>query len=321
MEGKAATGTNYGRLSFDGDNNNQVNLTVAQYDFPIGDKILVRIAPQNELYRMIESDVEAVSPLEDDGNGSISKFGRFNPLFRLGGENIRGASLTYAFSPAVSLTGVYAGTGDSNNSKAGLFNGGYIGLAQLTLKPAKDLTVGLTYANSYSPDLSGDGSSAFDRETGSKLATNPFPNIGGSAAIVNSYGVEAAYKFSPGFTLSGWAGYSAANQLAPSGYQAGITNWALSAAFSDLGGDGNLLGFVIGQPPKVTSSTYGPGNTTPEVVGGPEQDTSYHFEAFYRYQVAENLSITPGIILITSPENNSSNSPLWVGAIRTTFTF
>jgi Carbohydrate-selective porin, OprB family len=320
-EGKSATGTNYGRLSFDGNNNNQVNLTVAQYDFPIGDKILVRVAPQNELYRMIESDVEAVSPLEDDGNGSISKFGRFNPLFRLGGENIRGASLTYAFSPAVSLTGVYAGTGDANSGKTGLFNGGYIALAQLTLKPAKDLTIGLTYANSFSPNLSGDDSSAFDRETGSKLATNPFPNVGGSAAVVNSYGVEAAYKFSPGFTLSGWAGHSAATQLASSGNQAGITNWALSASFPDLGGDGNLLGFVFGQPPKVTSNTYGPGGAVPEVVGGPEKDTSYHLEAFYRYQIAENLSVTPGIILITNPENNSSNSPLWVGAVRTTFTF
>ncbi len=320
-EGKAATGTNYGRLAFDGNSNNVVNLTVAQYDFPVGDKILVRVAPQNELYRMLETEVESVSPLEDDGNGSISKFGRFNPLFRLGGENIRGASVSYAFSPTVSLTGLYAGTGDSNNPKSGLFNGGYIGLAQLTLKPAKDLTVGLTYANSYSPNLASDGGSAFDRETGSKLATNPFPDTGGSKAIVNSYGVEVAYKFSPGFTLAGWGGVSYASSLALSGHQATITNWGLTFAFPDLGGDGNLLGFVVGQPPKVTSNTYGPGSRFDEVVGGSEQDTSYHFEAFYRYQVMDNLAITPGVILITNPENNSSNSPIWVGVVRTTFTF
>jgi len=320
---KSATGTNYGRLAFDGNSGNRVNATVIQYDFRIGDKILVRVAPQNELYRMIEGDVEAVSPLEDDDLGAISKFGRFNPLFRLGGENIRGASVSYTFNPAITLTGVFAGTGNANASNFGLFNDGYIAFAQLTLRPTKNLTAGLTYANSYSSDLSSDGSSAFDRETGSKLATNPFPNTEGSRAIVNSYGLEGAYRFSSKFTLSGWVGYGTARYLASSGRSAEILNWAVSFAFSDLGKDGNLLGFVFGQPPKVISSTYGSKNTRgfPEVVGGPERDTSYHFEAFYRYLMTDNIAITPGVILITNPENNRNNDPLLVGVLRTTFTF
>ncbi len=40
-------------------------------------------------------------------------------------------------------------------------------------------------ANSYSSDLTGDENSAFDRETGSKLATNPFPILNGAKTIVN----------------------------------------------------------------------------------------------------------------------------------------
>lgn len=322
-EFKDATGTNYGRLAFDGDSGNAVNATVLEYRFPLGKNIVVRVAPQDELYRLIETDVEAVSPLEDDDNGSISKFGRFNPLFRLGGENIRGASLTYTFNPAARLTVVYAGTGGANDPNFGLFNDGYIALGQLTLKPIEPLTLGLTYVRSYSSNLAGDENSAFDREAGSKLATNPFPDINGSAARVNSYGAELAYRFSSRFTLSGWAGYSLAEHLAASGDKAKIWNWAVSLSFPDLGKDGNLLGIVVGQPPKVTSNDYGPNNKRgfPQVVGGSEPDTSYHFEVFYRYQVTDNIAITPGLIVITNPENNKNNDTNYVGVVRTTFSF
>ncbi|MFM7441523.1 MAG: carbohydrate porin, partial [Snowella sp.] len=48
---------------------------------------------------------------------------------------------------------------------------------------------------------------------------------------------------------------------------------------------------------------------------------SFHVEAFYQYAVRENISLTPGIIVITSPGNNSGNSSLIMGVIRTTFTF
>ena len=50
-------------------------------------------------------------------------------------------------------------------------------------------------------------------------------------------------------------------------------------------------------------------------------NTSFHVEAFYQYAVNDNISLTPGIIVITSPGNDSSNSPLVMGVIRTTFTF
>ncbi|XTZ20888.1 MAG: carbohydrate porin, partial [cyanobacterium endosymbiont of Rhopalodia fuxianensis] len=35
----------------------------------------------------------------------------------------------------------------------------------------------------------------------------------------------------------------------------------------------------------------------------------------------DNISITPGLILITSPDYDNSNNSLLIGTIRTTFTF
>jgi carbohydrate-selective porin OprB len=46
-----------------------------------------------------------------------------------------------------------------------------------------------------------------------------------------------------------------------------------------------------------------------------------HLEAFYQYAINNNIFITPGILLITSPNNDDRNSPLVIGTIRTTFTF
>jgi hypothetical protein len=140
---------------------------------------------------------------------------------------------------------------------------------------------------------------------------------------MNSYGLEMAYRVNSQFTPAGWAGYSYATNLTKTGDKTGtaeqpgkaeLFNWGIEAAFRDLGKRGSLLGLVVGQPPKVISDTY-PNS------GGAEKNTSYHYEVFYRYPVNENISVTPGLILITSPENNSANESALVGVIRTTFLF
>jgi carbohydrate-selective porin OprB len=65
--------------------------------------------------------------------------------------------------------------------------------------------------------------------------------------------------------------------------------------------------------PKVTSSS---------VAGLDEdRDTSYHVEAFYQYKLSDNITITPGIIWLTSPDHNDDNEDVVIGALRTTFSF
>jgi hypothetical protein len=108
-----------------------------------------------------------------------------------------------------------------------------------------------------------------------------------------------------------------------------IWNWAITLAFPDLGKKGNLGGLIVGMEPKVTNSTIDvnlgavallpPNIPLPPV--GENDDTSLHVEAFYQYQVTENISITPGVIWLTAPDHNSRNNDIVIGTIRTTFTF
>jgi carbohydrate-selective porin OprB len=69
----------------------------------------------------------------------------------------------------------------------------------------------------------------------------------------------------------------------------------------------------LGIPPKLTSRS-----TTP-TTGNP--DTSYHIEALYKVKLSDNLSITPGLLLVTNPEHNAANPTEYVGTVRTTFKF
>jgi carbohydrate-selective porin OprB len=58
-----------------------------------------------------------------------------------------------------------------------------------------------------------------------------------------------------------------------------------------------------------------------DYVGGFENDTSLHLEAYYRYKLNDNISITPSIIWITAPNQDADNEDIVVGGIRTTFAF
>lgn len=91
--------------------------------------------------------------------------------------------------------------------------------------------------------------------------------------------------------------------------------------FPDLGKKGNLGGIIFGQPPKVTSNDFGPATLTSTTARRQDSDSSFHLEALYRHQINNNISITPGLIVIFNPENNSNNNTIYTGVIRTTFRF
>ncbi len=52
-----------------------------------------------------------------------------------------------------------------------------------------------------------------------------------------------------------------------------------------------------------------------------DPDTSILVEAFYRYYVTDQISVTPGLVVVTNPEHNNNNSTNYIGVIRTVFDF
>ncbi len=308
-----ATGTNMARLSFEGSSpsgtpaNNSIFVDKLYYRFPIGAGSVTVDAIGGEFY----NNVPNFNPLlASDGQGTISRFGRFNPIYRQGSSNSAsgaGVTLNYPLSQALTVSLGYLADNASDPTNAnGLFNGSNAALAQIAFKPSAAIDLGLTYVRSYDKGTNVGISSG----TGSVFANRPFGNIATSS---DQFGLEGAIRLTPGFTLAGWAGYTKARvENAVLNADADIWNWAVTLAFPDLGKKGNLAGIVLGQPPKVTNNS---------VAGREDRDTSFHVEGLYRYQLSNNISITPGIIVIFNPEHNNNNDTVYVGTVRTTFTF
>jgi hypothetical protein len=97
---------------------------------------------------------------------------------------------------------------------------------------------------------------------------------------------------------------------------ADVWNYALTLAFPDLGKEGNLLGIIIGQEPRLTGTS---GFTIDDKRSDP--NTSLHLELFYSNKLAEGLSLTPGLIWITAPNGDNNNPDLFIFTLRTTFKF
>jgi hypothetical protein len=292
------TGTRMTRLGFDGDDGNRSEVGDLYYEFPLGDRTRILVGNGVEF----DDIADPLSPFASSGSGSISRFGRYNPIYRDPSES--GLGIEYELSDRVSLSfGYLASEPNQPEAKKGLFNGSYAALAQLTVSPIKNVKLGLTYMNAYYSPASGVNLTG---NTGSANARRPFGNV---ATAADSFGLEATWRINPKLILSGWVGYEFARSKV-SDDDAEILNYAVTLALPDLGGKGNLAGFVFGMPPKVIESTR-----------VEDESTSLHIEAFYRIRVTDNIAITPGMFLITNPEHNDNNDTIFVGVVRTTFSF
>ncbi|MBD2251303.1 iron uptake porin [Nostoc parmelioides] len=305
----AVTGTNQTRLGFDGNESNNVSVSALFYRFPVGESTMISLATEGLEY--IDEVPGLSRNFDSSGSGALSRFGRYNPIYRA--TEGPGIIVSHKFNDALSLTAGYvvpSGIGNDPSNGRGIFNGSYSALGQLTFQPTSELSLAFTYVNAYYTEGSGVTGS-----TGTGFANNPF---NGARTSVNNYSVTANYKLSPNFTVTAWGSYAnaQAENTTVARSDADIWNWAVQLGFPDLGREGNFGGLVFGAPPYVANNQFVSGNNRRQ-----DDDTSYHLEAFYRYKLNDNIAITPGVITIFNPEGNSSNPNIYVGVVRTTFSF
>jgi hypothetical protein len=270
---------------------NTVGLDLVKYEMPIGPNTQLVVAANAA---GADDFTDSINPYfdGDGGSGSISRFGNRPSIYYL--VSGTGAGIRHKFSPTIEGSVGYL----SNSSTAGTpgagsgFGNNYGAIAQLTFNPSENAKLGLTYVNA----------SNTNPDTGSNNA-----NQGGTS---NMFGIQGSFKLNPKFALGGWFGYNSNKSAA--GDQRDILNWAVTAAFPDLGGEGNLAGLLVGQEPRVTGATG---------LATADTGSSLHLEGFYQFKVSENISITPGLIYLTAPDHNSANNGALIGTIRTTLSF
>jgi tetratricopeptide (TPR) repeat protein len=273
-----------GRLaSTDGTINNQPGLQALTYQFPASPSTEVLLAAKGG--DSTENITGAnINPYFGGGGsrGAISYFGS-TPSFYYHANGI-GIGIQQKLGSQFELGAGYLG-------QTSLFSGESAILARLLYKPSDRSKIGLTYVNS---DRTQTG-------TGSRNVNEVYLQSKNQAV-----GLESFYQVSPGLGFGGWIGSTASNAADGS---AQSLSWAVSAAFPNLGGNGSVGGFLVGQEPRITSAAGG-------LSSFADPSSSLHVELFYQYKISDNLSITPGLIYLTAPDSNGQNAGSLVGAIR-----
>lgn len=259
----------------------------------------------------------------DSGRGAISVFGEYNPIYALSGGGA-GVILNYFLTDRIQLTGGYLADGlnaPEAGEGQGLFNGGYGVLGQVTWRVTDSFSIAGVYTNDYSPPgrfgfnynaLGVTGTAVANTLAGQDVLDRDFFFREGSPTITNAYGVNFSWQPSSRFALSGW--FTTVYPRSIGNGDGNILTYALTFAFPDLVKEGDLLGFVVGAEPYLTEFNDG----TPQPF---EVDLPLHLEAFYRFQFSDNISVTPGFIVLTAPNQDRDNDARVIGTVRTTFQF
>lgn len=265
----------------------------------------------------------------DGGNGSLSTFGQRNPIFRIGGG--AGAAIGWGFTPIKSAPpstitlGYFAGSNASISGEGfGVFNGDYAAMGHLQANLSDRIALGLTYVHGYHPGGSpiyAEGrsrTSGLSALVGSYAANNPWVlldnNDGGVPMVTNSYGGEISVRITDGLIVNGAMTYT--NTILLERGNADIWSYSLGIALPDFLKEGSVLALYAGMQPtmkgiRASGLQRGLGRTDP----------IWHLEGFYRFPISDNISFTPGAVVVFNPNQNFSDHDDVIGTFRFNFSF
>lgn len=309
--------TNDVRLGYEADTDGEMQISDLTYRHLLGDRLALVIG------------TEGVSPvnvfrganrIESSGFGPLSAFAQRNPIINIGSGR-GGLGFDWQVSRKIALQGVYSTTFPGETGFGGLFGGDAGGIVlgtQLNVAPTDSFDIALNYLYAYTPKES------FAGNLGTGVGDDQVTV--GSSLNTSAIGGTLSWRVSPTFVLGGWVGHTTSSIPDRSG-NVETLNWMGFVNFPDLFEEGNLGGIYVGQPPRITSSDLPTGRNIPDLLAGglgepgSQPGTTMHVEAFYRHRISDQITLTPGVIVIFNPANTSGSDTIVIGAIRTTFSF
>ena len=263
---------------------NGFTLAKLRYDFNLGDA-RISVGPVLHAYDHIDVNSYANNEAVDFG----STFFINNPLHILVNGQTGGAGGAFDWNigkSAFSLRGLYlAGNGNQPTAAGGvnrgLFGDPYQATAELEFAPKN---------------------AAGEKPFAIKLL---YTNGSVGNVDINSGGVNAEWAFSKKIAVFGRFGFATLDDRIAATPNASPKTWMFGLAFPDLFKEGATGAVAVGQP--FIESNTGTATQT-------------NIEAYYSFPVSSNIKITPDVQFILNP-NNTSGSTIFVGTLRTVFSF
>lgn len=296
------------------------NLIVSDLNFHwlVTDKLAVMVGTEGV---SMPAAFRGPNRVESAATGPLSYFAQRNPILNMGYGH-GGIAIDWQFAKRASLQAIYTSYKPGNPGKdSGLFDGTTTTGVQLLLTPTDTLDLSLYYVNNYASD------GCLLTFVGDECLTTVNTTTGKSAPLqTNAVGATLTWQISPRISAGAWGGYTKSYIPGQPG-NVETTNYMVFLNFPDLFAKGNLGGIYVGQPPKITSSDLPIGNNVPDFINtglgraGGQPGTTTQIEAFYRFQLSDNISITPGIIHLIQPGNTPDSDSVTIGILRSTFSF
>ncbi|CAA9348242.1 Putative porin; major outer membrane protein [uncultured Leptolyngbya sp.] len=257
------------------------------YTFKVGDDLAVTFGPRLFPSDFVDFNSYANNSAQDFSSGFFINNPLIitNPVDFAGGA---GAAFDYNFGGGpLSLRAVYVAASPTNalpnTFGGGLFGDPYQATAELEFSPSNAFALRLQYTNATTNDLRRDAYGA---------------NV--ELTLADRVGLFGRYGYGE-FDSFGEAAAAGIGDFDVQTFMAGI-------AIRDFLVPGSLLGFAYGQP-------YF-GNDV-DALG-----TQRNYEAFYRFAISDNITVTPAVMVITDPNNGLTDAgTIYQGVLRTTFSF
>jgi len=292
-------------------NNNQNVLQVDKlwYQFPVGDNWQFYIGPRIENYYML-----AVQPtLYGNGNFILKNFKDRGAPGVYGNSTGSGAGFWWRSNAGsngarLSWSNSYvARNGDNGNPGAGgiATNNGQGKFVSQLAYGSQQWQVSTAYAYTTSAMTMGRGTPLG--------AASVQPNSNASSWAINAFWQPSKSGWIPSISLGyevSWFGLGNQNNGQPfsNGTRTQSMAWMAGLQWDDAFVEGNVLGFGLGGPEWVTQTK---GGVTPN-------DGNMAFELWYKYQVTDNISVTPAVFYLSRPFGQQTGTSNRFGGAGTT---
>jgi hypothetical protein len=291
------------------------------YDFPVGDNIQIAVGPRVNWFRYFDNNrftvyLRGASSFNSIGSTLLNAIDRGS-----------GAAIVWEINEQFKFSAAYLGENteflstnvfnSSSNPRQGLFEPTNTITAELTYAPSDRLNLRFLYNRSNIRAIAGQVGGAI----GEPIYGFVDDGFGGPIDNVTADTLNFNFDWliTDGFGLFGRYTYASTNiePLTPGRADGEVNAQTVQAglAFPDLGKEGALLTFSYVRPFAVLDG----GNFL--ASGGGDGGVQQEFEVTYYFPLTNNIAIAPAFYVIENPNNFSDNPTIYVGNLRTQFSF
>ncbi|MEG3904285.1 iron uptake porin [Microcoleus sp. B4b_D2] len=303
-----------------GANPNEVILRELSYRFPLTNSLQVVVGPRINFYRYFDNNkfnffVDGASSFNSNNSPLLSATRRGAGALALWDIG-RALKLRFGYlgeSTEFLPTSVF---NSASNPSQGLFDGTNTTTAELTFSPSDRVNLRFLYSRSNIQQIGGLIGSPNSKPLNG-VADDGFGGRLGNATA-NTYSFNFDWSVTRGFGLFGRYGYAETNIFPKTNRPDGTIknqSYQLGVAFPDLFKEGALLTVSYLVPFDFT------GGRRFLISGGGNGGTQYEIEATYYFPLTDHVSIVPAFYAIGNPNNFDNNPTIFVGNLRTQFSF